>query len=52
MTEADTTEVIETGLTPLDWVVIVAATVAFVLLAVWVYQGRHYHPPTPPPASN
>lgn len=36
-----------TGLTPLDWVVIVAATAAFVLLAVWAYQGRK-QPPGPP----
>lgn len=35
------------GLTPLDWVVIVAATVAFVLLAVWMYQGRKQPPQAP-----
>lgn len=48
--EAGEIESVETGLTPLDWVVIVAATVAFVLLAVWVYQG-HRQPPQPPPAN-
>lgn len=47
----DASEVEEyTGLTPLDWLVIVAATAAFVLLAVWAYQGRK-QPPSPPTAS-
>lgn len=39
------TEKTDSGLTALDWVVIVSATVAFVLLATWIYQERHRKPP-------
>lgn len=37
----------DSGLTGLDWVVIVSATVAFVMLATWIYQERHRKPPGP-----
>lgn len=37
-----------TVLSPLDWVVIVAATVAFVLGAIYVYQAQNKpQPPAP-----
>ncbi|MGH7743493.1 MAG: hypothetical protein ACREQ5_01545 [Candidatus Dormibacteria bacterium] len=36
----------ENGLTALDWVVIVCATIALVLLVVWVQQQRNIQPPT------
>lgn len=35
----------ETGLTSLDWVVIVCATIALVLLVIWVQQQRNAQPP-------
>lgn len=45
---ADTQEGVR--LAALDWVVIVAASVSFVILAIWIYQG-HNRPPKPPAAS-
>lgn len=37
-----------TGLSPLDWVVIVAATVAFTLGAIYLYQAQNKPQPDPP----